>query len=216
MDVQPARLTKADQVGSAIIGAGALIIGAFQVLILVYGVIHVFDTEPRRVYGMPLANATVPEFTAKSNAIVGAGYESVWLEIAGLPLGARWLLFLETALPALATLTISIAIAWLAIALLRGRPFSRALTNGIGTAAIAVLVGGLGAQIAAAVARESIVSFLDPRVITAGGGASGSHEGLASILNLSLAPIGWSFGLALVAVAFHIGTRLQRDTEGLV
>ena len=35
-------------------------------------------------------------------------------------------------------------------------------------------------------------------------------------MNLDLAPIGWAFGLALVAAAFQIGTRMQKDTEALV
>ena len=36
------------------------------------------------------------------------------------------------------------------------------------------------------------------------------------MLNLDAAPVGWAFGLALVAGAFQIGTRLQRETDLLV
>lgn len=63
-----------------------------------------------------------------------------------------------------------------------------------------------------------IGSALDPMTITAGGNASDpSYEGLMGwMLNLDLAPVGWALGLALVAAAFELGHRLQRDTEGLV
>jgi hypothetical protein len=36
------------------------------------------------------------------------------------------------------------------------------------------------------------------------------------LLEFDLSAVGWGFALALVAGAFSIGARLQRDTEGLV
>ena len=209
-------LTRGDQVGAAVIGTGALLVGGLNAWGLIAGAIEIANTQPRTIRGMPIGNAGVPEFTAKSDAIVGAGYESVWLEVADVPLGARWWLYLEGALPSLATLAISVSVVWLSVALLRGSPFTEALTNGIGVSAIAVLIGGLGAQIAGAASREAIAWFLDPRVITAGDSGSGPYEGLVGVLNLDLSPVGWAFGLALVAAAFHIGTRMQRETELLV
>ena len=35
-------------------------------------------------------------------------------------------------------------------------------------------------------------------------------------MSIDLAPLGWGLALAVVAGAFEIGQRLQRDTEGLV
>ena len=213
----PQTLSRAEGVVVAIVGTGALLTGGFSVASLVFGGVRVFNQDPWLITNMPIANAEVPQFTEKASAIVDARYESVWIEVAGISAGSRWLFFLEFALPTLAAITISVSVVWLAIALLRGRPFTRALTNSIGVAAIAVMIGGMGAQIAGAVGRASVVSQLGAREITAGDMGAGPYEGfMAFALNLDAAPVGWAFGLALVAAAFQIGTRMQRETELLV
>jgi len=211
------RLTRAEELVVAMVGTGALLVGGITVAGLIFGGIRTFTENPWRILNMPIANAGVPEFTGKSDAITNAGYESVWLDVADIPTGSRWLFYLELALPALATIAISASIMWLAIALLRGRPFTVALTNTIGVASISVLIGGVGAQVAGAAARGSIVDFLGAQEITAGDIGAGPYEGLVGfMLNLDAAPVGWAFGLALVAGAFQIGTRLQRETDLLV
>lgn len=201
----------------ALVGTGAMLVTAGSLVFLVMAAIQVFGPGPTRVDGFPLANAAAPAFTGKSDAIVSGGYESAWLEIAGLPEGSRWLLYLGYALPLLAAIAIGVAVAWLAIALLRGRPFLRSLPHVIGVAAVAVLVGGLGSQVFASAARGSVVSFLGERTITAGDMGDGPYEGLLGwSLMLDLAPVGWALGLALVGAAFQIGVRMQKDTEALV
>lgn len=214
---EPGVLSRIEEWVVAVVGAGAMLVAAGSAVFLVTAGVQAFTAEPTRIAGFPLANALVPEFTDKSDAIVDAGYETVWLEVAGLPDGTRWLLYLEYALPLVAALAIGVAISWLAIALLRQRPFVRSLPNVVGVAAIAVLVGGIGSQVAGSATRASVVSFLDERVITAGDHGDGPYEGLTGwTLMLDLAPIGWALGLALVAAAFQIGTRMQKDTEALV
>lgn len=210
-------LSRVEEWVVALVGTGAMLTVVGSAVFLVLAAMQVFSADPTRVGGFPLANARVPEFTEKSGAIVDAGYESAWLEVAGLPAGTHWLLYLEIALPLVAALSIGVAVAWLAIALLRGRPFVRSLPNVVGVAAIAVLVGGLGSQVFASAARASVVSFLGEREITAGDMGDGPYEGLMGwSLMLDLAPIGWALGLALVAAAFQIGTRLQRESDLLV
>lgn len=210
-------LSKLEEWVVALVGTGSMLVAGGSIAGLIASAVQVFSTDPSTVRGFPLSNAAVPAFTEKSDAIVDAGYETAWLEVAGLPDSTRWLMYIEIALPALATLAIGVAVAWLAIALLRGRPFVRSLPNVVGIAALSVLVGGLGSQVFASAARASVVEFLGAREITAGDFGEGPYEGLMSwSLGLDLAPIGWALGLALVAAAFQIGTRLQRDTDLLV
>lgn len=198
-------------------GTGALLILVLGVMNLFFST-SVFSSDPTVVHGFVLGNAEAPAFTEKADAIEDAGYETAWLSVAGLPVGARWLIYGETALPALAMIAVCVAVFWLAIMLLRGRPFVRSLSNVIGITAVAVMIGGVGAQIFAGASRSAVVEHLAPSVITAGGNAADpSYEGLTSwALNLDLAPVGWALGLALVASAFELGQRLQKDTEGLV
>lgn len=200
----------------AIIGAGAALVALVAAWALTSTAFSAFSGTHTVIRNLRLGNASVPSFTEKSALITGAGYESVWLEVENPPLETRWLLFLEAAVPTLTVLVIATAVAWLALALLRGRPFARSLPVFIGATAIVVLVGNLATQIVAGAARASVIEYLDPRTITAGDMGDGPYEGLGMVLNLDLSPVGWAFGLALVALAFHVGTRLQRDTEGLV
>jgi hypothetical protein len=68
------------------------------------------------------------------------------------------------------------------------------------------MAGGLLGQAVRANAFSEIVSELDLE-----------SAGLPGFeMTVDLAPLGWGFALAVVAGAFEIGQRLQRDTEGLV
>lgn len=210
-------LSRWERAAVAVVGGGALMVAAASLFGVVAGVAQIFGPDTVRVAGYTVVNSAMPPFAERSDAVTDAGYESAWLEVVGAPADVRWWLFAEGAMPLLASFAISAAVAWLAVALLRGRPFVRSLPHVISVAAIAVLIGGLGSQLAGAIARGALVDFLDPRVITGGDAGEGAYEGLMGFsLQLDLAPLGWALGLALVAAAFEIGTRLQRDTEGLV
>lgn len=201
----------------SLVGAGALIAVPLAVYGLIASAVSVAQLDPLRIDGMAIANAEVPAFTAASATIADAGYESVWLDVAGLPTGIRTLLWAETALPQLAALVIALAIAWLAFGLLRGAPFARALPTLLGVTAIVIVGAGLGTQVLGAIARGEVVSFLGARDITAGDAGDGPYEGLMAFSStLDLAPLGWGLGLALVAGAFTLGARMQSDARGLV
>lgn len=210
-------LTRVEEWIVGLTGTGALLLFALGAIGL-FSATSVFSSNPTVVRDFPIANAEVPEFTKKAAAIVDAGYESAWLSVSGLPTSTRWLLYAETALPTLAMMAICVAVFWLAIMLLRGRPFVRSLTQVTGSTAIVIMIAGVGAQVFASAARASVVEYLDPQIITAGGNETDpAYEGLMGwMLNLDLAPVGWALGLALVAAAFELGQRLQKDTERLV
>lgn len=210
-------LSRVETWSVGLIGSGALLVILAGVMTL-FSAASVFTSDPTIVRGFVLGNAEVPPFTEKADAIVDAAYETVSLTVSGAPTETRWLIYAEKSLPTLGMIAIGAAVFWLALLLLRGRPFVRSLPRLAGVSALVVMLTGIGAQVFASAARASVVEYLDPQVITAGGNAvDPSYEGVAFWdLSLDLAPVGWALGLALVAAAFELGRHLQRDTEGLV
>lgn len=200
-----------------VIGSGAGLIALGSLALLALTAVRTFSAPELTVRAFAYGNAEPPDFIRKAPAIVDAGYDGVWMTVAKLPLDARWLLFLQQAMPMIAALAVSLAVVWLSVVLLRGRPFIRSMPLIIGIAAIAVLIGGLAEQVFASAARSAVVEFLDPRLVTSGDAGDGPYAGVAGwSLALDLAPVGWALGLALFATALQIGTRMQKDTEGLV
>ncbi|MFG6444300.1 hypothetical protein ACFXQA_03405 [Microbacterium sp. P07] len=211
-------LSLAETVGVSIVGSGALLGIPLSLYGLVSSGIQLANATTVRVSGIALSNSTYPPFLQASDAPVDAGYETAWVEIANAPGDVRWLLWAEQALPTVLGLVIAVAVAWLSLALLRGAPFTRAFPLALGVLAVAVVAVGLGTQAVEATARAATVAFLGPaEFITGHDTGSGPVEGfMAYSLLLDLGPVGWGLGIALVAAAFSIGTRLQRDTAGLV
>lgn len=207
-------LSKTESWIVSVIGAGAMLVSVFAAITVVGSGIQQLTDDPLWVPRMPYSGSPVERLSGL-DAVSGSGYESVWLEVDDLPGAARWLLYAEASLPALATLAIGVTIAWLAITLIRERPFTRALPHAMGVAAIAVMVAGIGSQVAGSIGRSLVVEHLGAKAATTATGANG--EALAYMtLGLDLSPIGWALGLALVAAAFQIGVRMQKDTEALV
>jgi choline-glycine betaine transporter len=94
--------------------------------------------------------------------------------------------------------------------LLRGGPFSRTVTWLVGGAAVILITGGLISQILHAISRPSMIDAL--RYL-----ATLNHLKIGNPPStLDFGPIAAGVVLAVIAAAFKIGERLQRDTEGLV
>ncbi len=205
-------LTRTETWVISLIGSGAMLTVAGGAWGVVATAITGFSDNPLFVSGMPFGGSPVAALEGEP-AITDSGHATVWMYVLDVPTGARWLLFLEAALPSFAAVAIGVAVAWLSLTLLQERPFTRALPHAIGIAAIAVMVAGVGSQVAGAFGGALVVDHLGNANVTTDQGA-GALAYFA--LGLDLAPIGWAFGLALVAAAFQIGTRMQRETELLV
>lgn len=110
-------------------------------------------------------------------------------------------------------LAVAALVAVIGIGLLRARPFGRRLPFWVGAVGIIVAVGGtLGAAIGAATDRrvQSLASQLS------GGMLPRPLELPLGILTLPLLPLAAGLTILLLAFVFRAGTRLQRDTDGLV
>ena len=99
---------------------------------------------------------------------------------------------------------------FLCVRVLRGRPFARAMTMTFWIAAVALIVVGSALEVmtsalANTLTLEALGSGPPPEPYTGGGAVN--FPGAYLLVGL---------GVAAIAVAFHSGARLSRDTEGLV
>ncbi|MBD3941390.1 hypothetical protein IF188_06725 [Microbacterium sp. NEAU-LLC] len=200
-------VSRAEGFTLGLIATGAVSVAIAALVAIVQRAISVFGDDP--TVPMPVTGGDVEALDGVAD-VTAAVYTSADVTFASLPTGVSWLLLLEGALPALATIGVCAIAWWLGVSLIRGRPFRASMPAAIGTVACLVIAGGLFGQFAGAWGRAMLVEHL-----------AATDDAVTDVfflfmLPLDLAPIGWGFALALVATAFQLGTRLQRETEGLV
>jgi len=191
-----------------LIATGAVSVAIAALVAIVLRAVDVFGLAPTIL--LPLREGEAVKALARAPAVLQSSYASAHVTIQGLPFFSRLLLVIEGALPALATVGVCAVAWWLGVSLIRSRPFRRSMSTAIGIAAILVMAAGVLGQAAGAFGRSIAVSHLaegDPHV---------TKVLWPFLLELDLAPVGWGFALALIATAFQLGTRLQKDAEGLV
>jgi len=178
---------------------------AIAVVDLVFLVLRIADLVtpgPTTLLGAQLNEPLEPAFDAPSVLAVTAGTVDVTVE--SLPGGAVAALVGAVVVRSLLTIGICVVVAWLCVRVFLGKPFVRSATWGIGLVAILVLLAGLGGPLLTGIAHAEAAASL------------GIDELAPFMVEIDPAPLGWTFALAIVAGAFEIGQRLQRDTEGLV
>lgn len=196
----------AEKVILGIIAGGAAAIGVIELILLVGRVIRTAVDDAITLTGMPLTDAAASQFTAASPLVTAASFETATLTIEGLPTSARAALIGAAILTSLVAIGICAVVTWLCVRVFVGRPFVRSATWGIGVVSILVIAGGLGGSLLNGIANAEAVA----------------HAGLESagmpmlLVTTDLAPLGWGLALAVVAGAFELGQRMQRDQEGLV
>lgn len=186
------------------IAGAAAAIGVVEAVFLVQRIIDRATSAEITLRGVPLAESLPAELADASPAIVSAGYDTVTLVVDGAPDSARAALIVAAVVTSLLTIGICAAVAWLCLRVFVGRPFVRSATWGIGIVAILVIVAGMAAPFFTGLANAETAKAL------------GLDELPALLIVFDAAPLGWGLALAVVAAAFEIGQRLQRDTQGLV
>ena len=189
-----------------LVATGAVSIGVAAIVGAVGRGIEIFGSPV--AVSLPVEGASMRSLTDASG-VAAAEYTQSLVSFETLEAGTRWLLLLEAALPALATVLVCMSLWWLGFSLIRQRAFRRSMAPVLGTAAISLVVAGMIGPLFGGIGRAQIVEQL-----TASGGDT--SEFWAFVVEANLAPLGWGIALALVATAFEVGQRLQRETEGLV
>lgn len=206
MNSRNGRLTKVEGATLGLVATGAVSIGIAAVVGAISAGIEVFGSPVAVV--LPVENAGMAGI-AGADGVAAAEYTQSVVSFETLDAGARWLLLTEAVLPAIATVTVCAALWWLGLSLIRQRAFRPSMVPVLATAAFALVVSGMIAPLFGAFGRAEAVEQL---------AASGADvaEFWMFMYSVDLAPVGWGIALALVATAFEVGQRLQRETEGLV
>ncbi|MCS3843009.1 hypothetical protein [Microbacterium sp. AK031] len=206
MDTRTGRPSLSEAVALGLVATGAVSIGIASVFGAVGAGIEVFGS-PVPV-SLPVDGAEMTPL-AGADGVTAAEYTQSLVSFETLDAGTRWLLLAEVALPVLATVIVCAALWWLGLSLIRQRAFRRSMVPVLATAAFTLVVTAMIAPLFGAFARAQVVEQL---------AASGADiAGFWMFLyQLDPTPIGWGIALALVATAFEVGQRLQRETEGLV
>lgn len=200
------RAKHAEKLILGFIAGAAAAIALVDIVALATRVVALATAEEVTVHGIPLMDFSADRVEAASAQISAAQFETLSLTAAGLPGSVRGLLITGAILTALVAIGICVVVAWLCLRVFIGRPFVRSATWGIGIIAILVVAGGLGGTLFNSIANAEIVEALEL-----------SDAGLPVFLTvLDFSPLGWGLALAVVAGAFEIGQRMQRDVEGLV
>lgn len=184
------------------IAGAAAAIGIVELVFLAQRIADLATGAVTVLNGVVLNTPLEPAFA--SSAVVSAAADTATLEVSGIPDSARAALIAATVAGSLLTVGICAVVAWLCLRVFIGRPFVRSATWGIGIVAILVLVAGVGGPVLTAIGHAETALAL------------GLDEVAPFMVTVDLAPVGWCAALTVVAAAFEIGQRLQRDTEALV
>lgn len=157
--------------------------------------VDVPDTSP--------TNGAVPGIPT----VIGGQFDTATVAAAGLGTSARLLIAAAALVGMLATVLVALAIAYLCRRLRRGDPFIPTLSRAIFVAALTLMIGGVIGQGLTVAGAWLACDELNA--------ARHSHEFVPGG-PIDFAPIIAGIVLGVIAAAFRIGERLQRDTEGLV
>jgi hypothetical protein len=187
-----------------LLSAAAVLYG---LAVAAFGTVHLITQGASRTTVLTVENGAVGfgDFTTVGEAGIGFSgtTDTATLSITNLPVALHLLHLSAGVCTVLVYLAMAVAAALLGRALLRGRPFSLGVTRTIEIAVVALLGFGLAAQVLDWAADVTILDYL------------GDLQ-FSRAFTFDPLVVAGALGLALVAVAFRAGTRMQRDTEGLV
>jgi hypothetical protein len=203
---------------ASLIAAGAVVTIGWMTFRLVSAVVFLFTplsdaavTPPVTAEAYKSLAARLPLFLLDNGSVAfsdSSGYLAVWdahhAHFAGL-----WAAGSEATM-SLTVIAVLAAVLMLCVRLLRGRPFSRAMTRWVGGAGVALIIGSALAQWFSWLSRQEMIATVAVDV------ANNGWRLPSSAISIDVVPAACGAVLLIIAMAFGAGTRLQRDTEGLV
>lgn len=201
--------------------AGIAIAGALvtAVATLVQSAVQI--TVPTAAYWPALPEGAFVEGASATRT--DGGFTDADVVVEGLSTGARVCWAIGQALWWLVPGAVGALVAMSCYQLLRGRAFAPVLSRMSMVTAVVVCLGGIGAQVLSDIAG----SMASTELLAYSGGGFEEVAGIDDVLDawwpdpmfsvtLPFWPIAAGLAFAALAVILRNGTRLQRDTEGLV
>ncbi len=211
------------RVGSVLLdvtGAVARIWVALVVVGAVFGLISLVVSPTTSITDVPITTAWPSALPCQSSggtmpsatALYCGTIDSASLQVAGLGADVRSLIFVGGLLAYVTAATPGVLVSVPCRIAAAGRPFARRAPRWLLTSAVVVLIGGTASEVLLSIARYLTSHEVLP---DASSGAAISAPVTFQLI-IPIWPIGCALGLAALAVIFRYGSRMQRDTEGLV
>ncbi|WP_167042496.1 hypothetical protein [Salinibacterium sp. ZJ454] len=202
------RLRKSGAIGAAdavtLVGVMivAALLGVAMLAIGVFGVIHA-STADVVTLPQPVAAEIAVEPKSGTTTLIEGTYRMADVAVAGLDAAPRALLAVSHGFSTIMYVAVSAAVIVLCIGLLRGRPFMPVIRRTVIATSGALIIGGM--------LSTGLLGFATMEVADA---LNRPEFPLMANLDFTAPLVG--VALALVALAFSVGEKLQRDTDGLV
>lgn len=199
--------------------AGLAVLGAVTTLIGTLSAPSVTMTVPVQPYWPQLPGVSIEP--AEATVTMGSFTEAE-LTLESLPFVTRLLWGLGSMLGVLVPGAVAALIALMCFQLLRGAAFAPVVARGSMVTAVVVTVGGLASQVLCAIAG----SMASEQALTISGAAIEGYPVDLDIwsimpqptfsMQVDLWPIGAGLAFAALAAVFTYGSKLERETAGLV
>ncbi|SEB85696.1 hypothetical protein SAMN04489806_1960 [Paramicrobacterium humi] len=186
-----------------VIASVAALFGLAMTLIGVLGIVNAFVGEELIIPVSADAAASVAGAEAGANGLAAATFTGADAHVANASGLVRLLVGSHALLSMVVEVSVAATISILCIALVRGRPFVPLLRRSIVALAFVLVIVGSLARAALAFANLELATEWDLAAFPP-----------AAVFDFTPMIVG--VVLALLATAFTVGERLQRDTEGLV
>lgn len=183
-----------------------------------FGLIQTLTADNVYVTDLPISTtwpAALPcsgEATAVGPHLECASLSAADAWIVGLTIAPRLLLALGQLLASILITVPAAIIAVVCFQMLRGAPFTRVVSRSFFVAAGAVLVAGIGVDIAFGIGRGLAAA----EALPPSGEGTVTASGAVFSLTVQLWPFGAALALVALTAVFRYGARLERDTVGLV